>query len=139
MSTFDLNACSIIYGAPLTGFGEGSAIKITQLGPSYVSTRGTSGKRIRVKTGEKGFSIEVSLLQNSASNAILSALKTADLNTPGGILLPFAFKDSLSADVFISPKAWIMQWPDFDRSDKASSMLWKLECMDGIPFYGGVD
>lgn len=138
VATFSLQNCSILFGAPLDGFGEGDAIAIEPMGDRWVSTVGTSGDRLRVDTGEKGYTVKVSLLQSSASNAILSATFIADTETPGGILLPFTFKDPNSNDVFFSPKAYIVAMPSIARSNAGKSHVWTIHALEGIAFFGGV-
>jgi len=138
VASFSLLNCSILFAAPLDGFGEGDAIAIEPMGDRWVSTVGTSGDRLRVDTGEKGYTIKVSLLQSSASNAILTAAFIADTETPGGILLPFMFKDPNANDLFFSPKSYIVALPAIARSNKGSSHIWTIHALEGIAFYGGV-
>ncbi len=137
-ASFSLENCSILFGAVLDGFADGDAISIDPMGDRWGTMIGSAGDLLFVDTGQKAFTITLNLMQSSASNALLNAAYLADTTTPGGILLPFTFKDPNANDVFFSPKARIMKLPTFARGNKGNMQAWTIVGADGIQFYGGV-
>lgn len=138
VATFSLQNCSILFGSVLDGFADGDAISIEPLGDRWAELVGSSGDILRVDTAQKAFTVTLNLMQSAASNAVLNAAYIADTTTPGGVLLPFTFKDPNANDLFFSPKAWIKKLPPLARGNKGNMQAWVLMAADGIQFYGGV-
>lgn len=137
-ATFSLKDCSIIFGSIMTGFGEGNAIEFAQKSQDFVSTEGVDGTVLWARTGANLWTIKINLLQSSPSNRDLSAVRLADLETPGGLVLPFTYADKNGADVFFSPKARVVMPPTVTRSNKGESQAWTIEAAECLPFWGGV-
>lgn len=136
--TYSLLDSSILYGGILDGFADGDAISIEPLGDRWAEIVGSDGSILRVDTGQKAFTVTINLMQSSASNAILMACYLADTETPGGVLLPFTYKDPNANDAFFSPKAWIKRLPTMGRGNKGNTQTWTLIAADGIFFAGGI-
>lgn len=138
VASYSLRDCSILFGGILDGFADGDAISIEPLGDRWAELVGSDGGILRVDSGQKAFTVTLNLMQSAAANAILNAAYIADTETPGGILLPFTYKDPNANDLFFSPKAWIKKLPTLGRGNKGNMQAWTLIAADGIQFYGGV-
>ena len=134
--TFSLEKCTIFFGTPLKGgFGSDEAIKITPSGDTWSSEDGVDGTTAWAYTGSTKFKVEISLLQTSSMNAVLSALYYVQRET--GIAVPLAYKDQNGLDLFASPAAIIMKLPEMGRGNKIANQKWEIEAANGKLFLGG--
>lgn len=136
IKSYSLLGCTIDFGGPLKGFGEGDAITIAPTSDSFTLTEGVDGTAVLSATGSEAFTIKVKLLHTSLANALMSALWVASKQA-GGLFVPFLYRDNASVDVFTSPRAMITRPPDLVRSNKPSTQEWSITAGNGVLFLGG--
>lgn len=110
---------------PLTGFTDGTFISAKRNKPSYVLVVGADGEVSRVASADRSGNIEVTLMQSSASNDILSAaVKLDELTDLGtGILM---IKDLSGRTVLLGAEAWVEQPADAEFGQDKSERKWKI-------------
>jgi hypothetical protein len=123
---------------PLSGYGSGGAIKITKKDPDYDVQAGVGGDAVFWKKGNLIFEIEITLLQTSIVNALLSAIRQADISSGNGAGIgPFILSDLGGNSLFVAGQARIMGPPETEFSNEPKDRVWKLVAIDGTQFAGG--
>lgn len=137
VATYDPKMVTIAWGGMiLSGFAEGTFIKITRNGNAFDKKRGAGGDVERVNKNAYDFQVELTLLQTSTSNANLSVALTADQVSNVGVL-PLIIKDLLGTTLFTAPQAWIAKDPDAEFGDDTSSRAWLFETGAAGSLLGG--
>lgn len=125
-------------GIPIQGFADGDFCKIVPASEAYTTIVGADGETVRVASNDKRFDVEISLLQTSNSNDLLSALHALDQNAPNGAGVgAFTLADLNGTSLFTGPETWITMYPDQTWGKSASSRVWKLQCAEGVLNVGG--
>ncbi len=125
-------------GALIQGFADGEYVTAEQMSPGFDSVVGTDGEVARSKSNDRRVKVTIKLLQTSASNAVLSAMHKADLNTPNGAgVATFSMQD-LQGQTFINgAQAWISKFPDNSMDRTAKSREWEIVIAFADRFEGG--
>lgn len=128
-----------VAGILCEGFADGEFVTVERDSDAFSDVVGTDGDVSRSRSSDKRGTITIKLLQTSPTNALLSALHEADLNTPGGAGVGQAVvRDRLNgATKFSANHAWIMKAPDVSLDRTATSREWKIRCADLSSFEGG--
>ncbi len=139
---YDSNEVSLIVaGLPIeSGRGEegGSFCKLEPLSDAFVDVVSLDGQVTRSKTNDKRYDVTVTLMSSSPSNALLSALHTADqLAGNGAGVGPFLLKDRQGSTIYAAPECWITKMPSQDFGQKAVPVEWLIRVANMIPFIGG--
>lgn len=139
---YDSNEVSLIAaGIPIeSGRGEegGTFVKIEHLTDAFVDVVSLDGEVTRSKTNDNRATVTVTLMSSSASNALLSALHTADkLAGNGAGVGPLLIKDNQGNTLFAAPACWIVKTPDFEFAQKAMPVEWQIRVANMVPFIGG--
>lgn len=135
--TYDPKQVKTIFGAtPMSGFPEGTFVKISRNGPAFEKSKGADGSVDRVNKNANDFTVTLTLKQTSPVNAILSGLLVADILTNSGIL-PLTIKDLSGTTLFHAPEAWISKDPEAEFSDGLSNREWTFETGPGAFLCGG--
>jgi len=135
----DLQNCTINFLAnELSGFGEGSAVKITPAGEAFKKKTGCDGLTVRSKAGTKDlYSVEVTLIDASEANAFLSVIHNLDKAVDNGAGVgPFIIKDNQGTSLFVGTKAWIEKEAEVEYKDESTDRVWTF-CAVGKNFIGG--
>ncbi len=135
---FSLAGCTIFFGVPLSGFGDGSAMEAEAAKPAAESTVGADGSVAWAQTDDGGdylIKIKIRLLQTAGANADLTTILEAQ-RQPGGPFFPFLFKDQNGLDAIKCTSARIMGPPKMARGAKIETQEWTLEGVGRI-FAGG--
>ena len=135
----DLQNCTINFlGVELSGFGEGSAIKIEPAGAAFKSKTGCDGLTVRSKAGTKDlYKVTVTLINASESNAYLSTVHNLDKAADNGAGVgPFIYKDNQGTSLFVGTKAWIETEASVEEKDEATDREWVFAAV-GKNFIGG--
>lgn len=129
-ATYDPNEISITFaGAPIAGFGEGTAVRLSNITPGFSSKAGVGGMVVRSKSHDRRGKIEFMLMSSSSSNTILSAIHNLDLETPNGSGVGVLFiRDRQGATIYEANKCWIVKAPDAEINADESVRTWELEC-----------
>ncbi len=123
-------------GAMISGFTDGSFVKVARDEDAYSKVVGADGQVSRAKNANTSGSVTITLKQTSASNDVLSALAAADEVGNAG-LVPILIKDLLGATLASSPDAWIKKLPDMDLAKEVSDREWALDCGELWIIVGG--
>lgn len=122
-------------GVPITGFAPGTFVSAARNNDSWAISVGSGGDATRAKSGDKSGRVTITLLDSSASNAVLSGFEQTDqrLGTGVGALL---VKDLSGADVVTAGTAWIVKPPDLEKSNESSTREWVFET-DNLEIFAG--
>jgi len=122
----------------VTGYPDGVFVKIQKDTKPFEKTRAMNGEISRIYSQDDGFRLELTLMQSSPSNNVLSVLYNVDLATRIG-KFPVIIKDSKGQTNFISLTTWIEQLPDVTFSNGMELRTWVFGCADATIFVGGND
>ena len=137
VKTYDpKNTVVTVAGIPVGGYADGTFIKVTRDEDAFKKVTGADGYTARVKSNNRGGAIEITLMQTSSSNSLLSALAVADELTSAGIV-PVMVKDLTGVSTSFSGTAWVKKMPDQEFSKELSNRVWILDCADLFTAAGG--
>jgi hypothetical protein len=122
-------------GVPLSGFADGTFIKVAFDEDSYSKQVGADGEAARARNQNLGGSIALTLQQSSASNDILSANWAADRAGLGAG--PFMVKDLNGTTLAVAPVAWIKKLPDAEFGKELGSREWTFDTGRLVEVVGG--
>jgi hypothetical protein len=107
------------------GLGKGGFLKITQPDPNWTYTPGIGGEGVFNHKATRQIEVEVTLLQTSEANALLSAYHIASEAADG---LPgiFYFEDRKGTSKIASPDAVLEKLPDESYGEEADDVTWKI-------------
>jgi hypothetical protein len=139
MSNYGLdNVKAAFLTVPLGGYGQGGALKITKKDADYDVQAGVGGDAVFWRKGNDIYEIEVTVLQTSIVNALLSAILIADkASTNGAGIGPFIVTDLGGNSLFAAGQARIMGPPDTEFTNEPKDRVWKIVALDGKNFVGG--
>jgi len=139
MATYMLDAVKAAFlGIPLSGFGQGGAIKIPKKDETFDVQVGVDGEGIFWKRAGRVYIVEVTLKQTSPINAIFATVHKLDKDTIGGAGVgPFVVADINGTFLFTSAEARIMSFPDTEFTNEPKDRVWKIGVIDGEYFGGG--
>lgn len=117
---------AIVYGGiQATGLGEGTFASVSYNNDFFTMQKGADGEVLRSCSEDMSARIEITTLQGSSFNAIMSAFFNGDrLARNGG--LPFLMNDN-GDSFWAAEAAWIVKPPDAERGKEGSEVTWLLE------------
>jgi len=137
LSTYDSSKIdTIIGGAIMEGFADGTFVTISRDEDSYTKVTGADGRTSRSKSSNKAGRLTIILQQTSPSNDILSAFVAEDEVTSNAIK-SILLRDSLGTTVVASGAGWVVKPADVEFSKEISNREWMLDCADLAVFVGG--
>lgn len=137
VKTFDPKQFSIIVGGKIiSGFADGTFIKITRHEQAFMLKVGVDGEGARAKSGNRSGTFEVSIMNSSASNDDLSAFALADEISGSGVV-PVLVKDGSGRTVAEATTAWVQKFPDSEFGKEIGERTWILETDEIVLFIGG--
>lgn len=135
--TFDPKQVVVAFGPyTLTGFNDGTFIKIKRSGEAFEKKVGADGTVDRINKNRTDFDVEVVLKQTSPLNAILSGLLVADQLSNEGVL-PLTIADLSGNSLFEAPQAWIKTDPEIEYGDSLGGRPWTFDTGAGVNLIGG--
>lgn len=135
---YDPKDVIIVFGPAgfLSGFADGSFITIEKKEDAFTALVGVDGEVARAKSNNQGATITVSLMQDSASNEILSSVHIADLEAGAGVF-PMLVLDTVNGtSLYEATKAWITRFPTAEYDKTAIERDWIFETDRLISFEG---
>jgi hypothetical protein len=137
-NTYDPKAILFTFlGIPLSGFADGTFIKVERNDDTFKLVVGSDGESARARNRNRSGRITLTLLQTSPSNDYLSAAQRADeLGIPGG-KGPLLVKDVLGTTLINAPDAWIVKPPAAEFGREVGSREWVFESGDIDMLVGG--
>jgi hypothetical protein len=122
----------------VTGFAEGTFVRITKNTRQIITMRGMDGAMSRCKSPDTGWRIEITLAQSSSANDIFSTLWNVDKVTGLG-KFPLFIKDGSGSTMFMAATAWIEELPDITFSNQMETRTWTFCATDVLVNIGGND
>jgi hypothetical protein len=124
----------------ITGFAEGTFIKVARKEDGWKSKGGADGETTRIQNRNRQGRVTITLKQGSQSNAILSALAQADENS-GAVVGPITVTDMSGATpqtAAAAVNAWIVKIPEasFAGQDE-ETRVWEFDTDTLELFIGG--
>ena len=126
--TYDVSRIYVsVNGIPITGFADGTFIKVTRAGDAYTRVVGADGVVSRAKSNDKSGEIAIILSQTSPSNKVLSSIALLDELSGGGVV-PIGVSDAVSGSKYVAAHAWVRKQPDVEYGKEISNREWVLDC-----------
>lgn len=110
----------------VSGFADDSFIAIEPLGDGVTSKSGCDGEVARAVDPNEQYSVKITLLQTSATNAYLQAQYNKD-KTDGDGAFPLLIKDLRGNFVFSADAAWVVKTPSRTYGKETNNREWELE------------
>lgn len=120
----------------VTGYAEGTFVRITKDTQQVTTCRAMDGSMSRVKSPDTGWKVEITLAQSSSGNDIFSTLWNVDKVTGMG-KFPLFIKDGSGSTMFMAATAWIEGIPDIIFSSQMETRTWRFCATDVIVNIGG--
>lgn len=111
----------------VTGYADGTFVKISKDLAPFSTTRGMDGEQSRMYQQDLGFTVEITLAQSSSTNNVFQSLYNIDIATQMGKVALY-IKDSKGDTTFIATSAWIEQLPDVVFSNNMETRTWRFQC-----------
>jgi hypothetical protein len=136
--TFDPAKVAVSFGGfPISGFAEGTFIRVERVADMFSMKTGSDGDTARVKSNNRAGTVTLTLMQTSLSNDALSGIAIADELSNTGVV-PIAIKDLSGATTFFSATGWIRKIPDWEPGgDDVVGIEWVIDAADIDIFIGG--
>jgi len=120
----------------VTGYIDGTFIRIIKDCKPFYKVRAMDGEIARMYFDDTGYRVELTLMQSSSSNNILSMLYNIDSTTHMG-KFPLFIKDGRGQTNFLAASAWVESIPDVDFGTEMSERKWVFGCSDVVFTIGG--
>lgn len=134
LRTYDPKEVSVIFGAPIKGFADGTFVSVEYNEDFFTMQIGADGDAIRAKSNNSSARVTITLLQSSESNDILSATLNLDRLSPSGDgILPFLLKDNTGRTLMTAEKMWITKPPTVAYGREGETREWVLETDNMLP------
>lgn len=120
----------------VVGYADGTFVRILKEMKPFEKQRSMGGEISRIYSQDDAFKVELSLMQSSGSNNILSMLYNIDIATRVG-KFPLIIKDSRGQTNFVALTAWVEQVPDVTFSKNLEVWTWTFGCTEATLMIGG--
>lgn len=122
----------------VTGYADGTFIKISKEMKPFETQRAMDGTKQRLYHYDEGYKLELTLAQSSPSNNVLSTLYNIDAATRM-MKFPIVINDGSGQTSFFSMTSWIEQIPDVTFSNQMETRTWTFSCQEAALIIGGND
>jgi hypothetical protein len=122
-------------GIPITGYADGEFVTIEPEGDWWNDYVGTDGDVARSRTNDHRVTITFKLAQYSDTNALLSAVMSADRLAPNGAGVgALEIRDLQGTTQLTCAEAWIMGPPTVSFDREIGTREWKIRgaVLDGV-------
>jgi hypothetical protein len=120
------------------GYADGTFVRVTKEMKPFTKVRAMDGEQSRMYSDDDGYKVELTIMQSSSTNNILSMLYNIDTATRIG-KFPLFIKDSLGQSSFMAGTAWIEEIPQLTFGNGMETRTWVFGCSDAIITFGGND
>ncbi len=122
--TYLPDAVQLIWGVnDIKGTDDGTFLSISRNTEGWTKKVGADGEVLRVRSNDYTHTIEVTLMQSSEFNAILSAQEELDRLT-GTAVFPFTALDLSGFTLRFWPEAWLVSEADSEYAKEAGNRVW---------------
>jgi len=115
-----------IAGQPVEGFADGTFVAINRNNQTWTVQSGAGGEYARAKSNDRTGTVELTLMQTSQTNDVLSGLLDADEADNAG-KFSFALTDVNGNTLISSTDMWVQQPPAVEFGKELSDRVWTLE------------
>lgn len=124
-------------GIPVTGYAPDTFIEVERDEEGFTKQVGASGEVVRSKNNNLGGKVTLTLMADSQTNDLLSAIAAADevSGTGVGALLGEEFGGTT---LFAAANAWVQKLPKVERGKEAGTVQWVFDCAQLKLFVGGL-
>lgn len=137
VKTYDPKQVSVIIGGKImSGFADGSIVKVKRNSDAFTLKVGVDGGGTRAKSNDSSGEIEIELMQSSNSNDDLSAFAQADALTNAGVVSGIV-KDGSGRTVVGATTCWVKKMPDVSFGKEVGTRTWVIVSDDLNMFVGG--
>lgn len=127
-----------IAGVAVEGFADGTFVTVNRNSQSWTGSSGAGGEHARAKSNDKSGTVELTLMQTSATNDRLSAFLLADENANGAGKFGFTLTDANGQTSVAALDMWVQQPPALEFGKELSDRVWTLETGNLIYGPGGI-
>lgn len=136
-NNYDPKNIVAIWGSiTLSGFIDGSFIKVERKNDTFSMQEGVLGDVTRVRSHKRSGRVTFSLMQGSLVNDLLSAAHRSD-ELAGDAYDAFMIQDLNGNTLLTAPNAWLVKPADTEFSNEGSPREWMLDCDELIGVTGG--
>lgn len=126
VKSYNADEVIIIFGGNIiSGYADGTFVTIGRDNDGFGLVIGSNGEGCRSRSNDNSGTCEVTLIQSSASNPILSALHQAD-ELAGGGAVPLLVKDNSGNSLYSAETAWVQKFADSEFGREAGSRVWTI-------------
>jgi hypothetical protein len=124
-------------GIPVTGYAPDTFLEVERDEEAYTKQVGAAGEVVRTRNNNRGGKVTVTLMADSQTNDLLSAIAVADELTGVGVgaLLGEEANGTL---LFNAANAWVQKMPRVERAKEAGTVQWVFDCAELYVFVGGL-
>lgn len=126
----------ILAGAPVEGKADGTFVVVARNNDSFTVKTGADGEGARAQSNDKSGTVELTLLQTSAFNDILSAAAKLD-ELQGDGVFPILVKDLNGTSLAKAGTAWVRKFADISYAREVEEWTWIIETNSLEMFPGG--
>lgn len=119
-------------GLSISGWSDGVMLAFRQLDEGISDRQGNTGEIAVIVSNMNRFEVDITLLQTSNDNLILSSLYQATVKT--GTVFPITFKDANGQTVLAGASGYFKKFPDFGYAKDPENRTWTMTVghMDGL-------
>lgn len=137
VKTYDPKSYSVIVGGHIVGgYADGTFVKVSRNEDAFTMKVGADGEPSRTKSNNKSGMLEITLLQSSSSNDVLSGYALADELNNGG-QVPVLVKDGNGTSIYASESGWVKKMPDAELGKEMGERVWVIDMGSVDMFIGG--
>jgi hypothetical protein len=121
----------------LVGPMDGTFIKATRYEDAATLHVGANGDTTRVINRNRSGSVELTFVQGSPANDVLSAILEQDEREGDGVGV-LQIVDANGTTVLHATNAWVKKWADVEFASGHSGRTWTIDCAKLDVFIGGL-
>lgn len=122
----------------ISGYSEGGFLTVTRIVPHATLTNGADGSNARVVRAVKNCDVNLTLMQTSESNDVLTQLLSMDESTrDGSDVFSIYIKDNTGRTKMFSPAAFIGTNPENSYSEEINGREWVIHAINMEEHLGG--
>jgi hypothetical protein len=117
-----------INGQIVEGYADGTFISVSRNNQTWTVQSGASGEAARSKSNDRTGTVELTLMQTSAFNDVLSGLFFADeTGTLNAGKFLFTLTDQNGSTLLGADQMWVQQPPTVEYGKELGDRVWTLE------------
>jgi hypothetical protein len=121
---------------PITGFAEGTYIKVDRAKDDFTPYVGSTGEGARSRSRDKSGTIEITLMETSPDNDLLAGYAAADRASGAG-MLPVTLRDLHGTTEAFAAEAWVQKLPAIEMGNTVGTRVWLIATCNLEMFPGG--